>query len=389
MKFDRTMKTFVGAVVLSGMIAVLISGCGGVSGTRAIDYRNTKTLPPLDVPPDLSAAAVAGRPDGSPGGTGSATYSGYAGRQESRPGSERVLPKNPSVRLAREGQARFVVVNAEPAAVWSEVRDFLTKNGLSIARDNASAGLIETDWAENYALVGAPGDSKFARWFKSLFSVGVRDKYRIRLEHGAEPGTTEVYLTHSGMQELAVDDRDFSSVATAGWKPRPRDPELEAEMLHRLVAFLGGERGGDTVIAKAPTEAGASNNAPTETATAPSAKLTRDGNGAALLTLEDSLERAWRRVGLSLDRIGFTVEDRDRSKGIYYVRYIDPDNKTKEKGFFARLFSGSEPPPNNQYQVQIRPAENGTNVEVLDKQGDPEASKTGERILSLLYEQLK
>jgi outer membrane protein assembly factor BamC len=390
MKFDRAMKAFIGAVLLCGLLAVLVSGCGTVSGAaRAIDYRQTKTLPPLDVPPDLSATAVAGRPDGTPGTTGSATYSGYAGHQESRPGSERVLPKHPNVKLAREGQARFVVVNAEPAAVWSEVRDFLTKTGLSIARENASAGLIETDWAENYALVGAPSDSKFARWFKSLFSVGVRDKYRIRLEHGVEPGTTEVYLTHSGMQELAVDDNDFSRGATAGWKPRPRDPELEAEMLHRLVAFLGGERDGDTVIAKAPAEASASNNAPTETASAPSAKLTRDGNGAALLTLEDSLERAWRRVGLSLDRIGFTVEDRDRSKGIYYVRYIDPDNKPEEKGFFARLFSSSEPPPSNQYQVQIRSAENGTNVEVLDKQGEPEASKTGERILSLLYEQLK
>ncbi len=390
MKFDRAMKTSVGAVVLSGLVAVLISGCGGIAGARAIDYRQTKTLPPLDVPPDLSATAVAGRPDGSPGGTGSATYSGYTGSRESRPGSERVLPKYPNVKLAREGQARFVVVNAEPAAVWGEVRDFLTRNGLSIARENAGAGLIETDWAENYALVGAPNDSKFARWFKSLFSVGVRDKYRVRLERGVEPGTTEVYLTHSGMQELAVDDREFSSGgATPGWKPRPRDPELEAEMLHRLVAFLGGERDGDTVIAKAPAEESASNNAPTETASAPSAKLTRDGNGAALLTLEDSLERAWRRVGLSLDRIGFTVEDRDRSKGIYYVRYIDPDNKTKEKGFFARLFSSSEPPPSNQYQVQIRPADNGTNVEVLDKQGEPEASKTGERILSLLYEQLK
>lgn len=390
MKFDRAMKIFVGAVVLCGLVAVLVSGCAGVSGpARAIDYRNTKTLPPLDVPPDLSAAAVGGRPDATPGGTGSATYSGYAGHQESRPGSGRVLPKHPDVKLAREGQTRFVVVHAEPAAVWSEVRDFLTKNGLSIARENASAGLIETDWAENYALVGAPSDSKFARWFKSLFSVGIRDKYRIRLEHGVEPGTTEVYLTHSGMQELAVDDADFASGARAGWKPRPRDPELEAEMLHRLVAFLGGESGGDTVIARTPPEAGASNNAPAVAASAPSAKLTRDGNGAALLTLEDSLERAWRRVGLSLDRIGFTVEDRDRSKGIYYVRYIDPDNKTEEKGFFARLFSSSKPPPSNQYQVQIRPAENGTNVEVLDKQGEPEASKTGDRILSLLYEQLK
>ena len=376
------------AVVLLVSIAALGGGCGGVSGARTIDYRNTRSLPPLEVPPDLAATATATRPEGSAGG--SATYSGYAGRQESRrPGSEPVLPKNANVRLAREDQARFVVVSAEPAAVWGEVRDFLTKNGLSIARENARAGLIETDWAENYALVGAASDSRLAKWFKSFFSVGVRDKYRVRLERGVEPGTTEVYLAHSGMQELALDDSDFVAGAKAGWKPRPRDPELEAEMLHRLVAFLAGDQTGDTVTAKASGDAGASSRTPAESSPAPSAKLTHNGNGAALLTLEDSLERAWRRVGLSLDRIGFTVEDRDRSKGIYYVRYIDPDNKAGEKGFFARLFSRSEPPPSNQYQVQIRSADDGTLVEVLDKQGEPEASKTGDRILSLLYEQLK
>lgn len=376
------------AVLWLVLIAALGSGCGGVSGARTIDYRKTKTLPPLEIPPDLAATAT--RPGGSTSSTGSATYSGYAGRQESRPvGSETVLPKNADVKLAREDQARFVIVNAEPAVVWSEMHDFLDRNGLSIAKENARAGLIETDWAENYALVGATSDSKLAKWFKSLFSVGVRDKYRVRLERGIESGTTEVYLTHSGMQELAVDDTDFVSGAKAGWKPRPRDPELEAEMLHRLVAYLGGERTTDTVTAKVSGGAGASNGTPTESSPPASAKLTRNGDGAALLTLEDSLERAWRRVGLSLDRIGFTVEDRDRSKGIYYVRYIDPDNKAEKKGFFARLFSSSEPPPSNQYQVQIRSADNGTNVAVLDKQGEPEASKTGERILSLLYEQLK
>ena len=378
------------AIALLLLTAALSSGCGGVSGSRAIDYRNARTLPPLEVPPDLTTIGVSKRTDDSPSGTGSATYSGYTGRRESRPaGSELVLPKNPNVKLGRDGQMRFVIVSAEPEVVWGQVHDFLTKNGLSIARENARAGLIETDWAQNYALVGAPSDSKFVRWFKELFSVGIRDQYRIRLERGVTPGTTEIYLTHAGMQELAADDTDVASTAKAGWKPRPRDPELEAEMVHRLVAFLGGDRSGDTVTAKAPTDTDVS-TPPAQPAPPPSsAKLTHNGNGAALLTLEDSLERAWRRVGLSLDRIGFTVEDRDRSKGIYYVRYIDPDNKPAEKGFFARLFSSSKPPPSNQYQVQIRSTENGTNVEVLDKQGEPESSKTGERILSLLYEQLK
>ncbi|OGI67720.1 MAG: hypothetical protein A2W18_15270 [Candidatus Muproteobacteria bacterium RBG_16_60_9] len=384
------MKISLTTIVVTVLIAAIATGCGGVGNSRAIDYRNTRSLPPLDVPPDLANTAAAARSDGGQSAAGAATYSGYAGRQETRTaGSETVLPQHASVKLVREGQTRFVVASAEPSAVWVEAREFLTKNGLSIARENAAAGLIETDWAENYALVGATSDSKLAKWFKSFSSTGVRDKYRVRLERGMAPGTTEIYLTHSGMVELALDDTDFTRGATAGWKPRPSDPELETEMLNRLVAYLAGERTSDTVSAKAPANAGGSAGTAIESRATPSARLTRNGSGASLLTLEDSLERAWRRVGLSLDRIGFTVEDRDRSKGIYYVRYIDPDTKTEEKGFFARWFSSSEPAPSNQYQVQVRTADKGTNVEVLDRQGVPEATKTGERILGLLYEQLK
>ena len=160
-------------------------------------------------------------------------------------------------------------------------------------------------------------------------------------------------------------------------------------MLHRLVVYLGGPTATGTTVAKSTAAPGAVESQTPEAPLPPSARLTRNTNGAALLTLQDSLDRAWRRVGLSLDRIGFTVEDRDRSKGIYYVRYIDPDLQAKGKGFFSRLFGGSEQAPTNQYQVRVKPADDGTDVEVLDKEGDPAASKTGERILSLLYEQLK
>jgi len=118
------------------------------------------------------------------------------------------------------------------------------------------------------------------------------------------------------------------------------------------------------------------------------ARLARTGD-AVLLNVQDDLDRAWRRVGLSLDRIGFTVEDRDRSKGVYYVRYIDPDKADKKKGFFSGWFGGSDKKTDEQYQVHLKTAAAGTDVEVLTKDGVPESSKTGERILSLLYEQLK
>lgn len=364
------------------MLAVLAAGCGSVSNARKIDYRSTRVLPPLEVPPDLSTPS---EPDGAavPGGAGSATYSGYAGTQQARaPGARQVLPEYPNVRLARAGQTRYVVVEAEPEVVWDEVRGFLEQTGLLVEEADPAAGLMETNWAENHAMVGAE-ESSLTKWFKGFFSTGMRDRYRLRLERGVVPGTTEIYITHQGMEEIAPDES--ATVAQAGWKPRPRDPSLEAAMLQRLVAHLGGST--------APEAAVAQGDAASEAAAAPlpeppSARLVHNGEGAPLLTLEDSLERAWRRVGLSLDRIGFTVEDRDRSKGIYYVRYIDPESR-QEPGFFSRLLGTENPTPPTQYRVRLTPDANGTRVEVQGEEGDPAAAKAGERILSLLYEQLK
>lgn len=372
----RVERVYLAAVCIAAAVAV--SACGSVAGARKIDYRNVTVLPPLEVPPDLPPTP----PDAaSARAAGSTTYSDYAGEQKAAtPGGRVVLPQFPSVRLARDGQTSYVVVNAEPSAVWDEVKEFLNRTGLTLANENPRAGLMETNWAENRALVGSDANV-LTKFIGSFFSVGLRDKYNVRFERGAASGTTEIYITHRGMEELEPAQNPTGGYAR-GWKPRPSDPELENEMLHRLVAYLGTDR----TTATASTEAA---EAPTRPAPPPvSARLTHNGSGAPLLTLEDSLDRAWRRVGLSLDRIGFTVEDRDRSKGIYYVRYIDPDSADKEKGIFERLFGSSAPPP-NQYQVQVKPADSGSSVEVRDKEGAPDASKIGERILSLLYEQLK
>lgn len=375
----RSHLLVLGALLL---IAALLNGCGTVGSGRKIDYRNTPTLPPLEVPPDLSSVPEQNAPPQAPGTAPNATtYSGYAGEQKTQPlPASPVLPQNPDVKLMRDGQTRYVLVNAPPAAVWDQVKEFLTRTGLVIGSQNAKAGLLETDWAENRALVGA-SENILSKMVRSLQSTGTRDKYHVRLENGVAPGTTEIYLTHRGMEELPPDP---NNAAIPGWKPRPSDLELEAEMLQRLVAHLGEERDPNRAVAAAPS---------TPATAAPpasvSARLQRNGSGAPLLTLEDGLDRAWRRVGLSLDRIGFTVEDRDRSKGIYYVRYIDPETKGQEKGFFSRMFSKEEPAPRNQFQVQVKRADNGSTVEVLDKEGAPEVSTTGERILTLLYEQLK
>lgn len=382
------------ALLLSSAVVLLLSGCQLFGDKNKVDYRNTRTVPPLEVPPDLTGLPAVE----SPGGASSAARPSEiaSAQQPQQPSTGAVLPEYPGITLARDGQTRWLVVKAEPQALWEPVREFVLTNGMIIADENPEIGVIETDWAEDRAKIGTGGQKLLAKWLGSLYSTGMRDKYRLRLERGVAPGTTEIYLSHQGMEEYIPEDNRASGSGGSMWRPRATDAELEAKMLQGLSAHLGGHRtAAKPAPAPAPSAAPASPGPPdtaAKTTTPPAssnAALQRNGSGAPVLSLQDSLDRAWRRVGLSLDRIGFTVEDRDRSKGVYYVRYIDPDQPGRNKGILSRWFGSDDKRPQDQYQVQLTAKDTGTDVEVLGKDGTPEASKTGERILSLLYEQLK
>jgi outer membrane protein assembly factor BamC len=215
----------------------------------------------------------------------------------------------------------------------------------------------------------------------AVYSTGERDKFRTRLERGSDPGTTEIYISHRGMVEVYKSSAKEATV----WQPRPEDPELEAEFLRRLMVRFGVE----DARAKAQL---ASDDVKTERA-----KLVRSGTGPGKLQLTESFDRAWRRVGLALDRVGFTVEDRDRSTGYYFVRYVDPQidgqqSSDKDKGFLSKLAfwkSDKSGIKAEQYRVVVKEASGISEVQVQNKDGQQDNSDTGQRILSLLYEQLK
>jgi outer membrane protein assembly factor BamC len=301
-----------------------------------------------------------------------------------RAGSTEVLPNVAKVRIERAGNQRWLVVPEAPEKVWPVVREFWQGNGFLVKTELPEVGVMETDWAENRAKIADDPIRKFlGKIVDSAYSTGERDKFRTRLERGTDAGTTEIYISHRGMVEVYTSKQD--AMETTAWQPRPSDPELEAEFLRRLMVRFGVE---DT-RAKAQL---ASSEGMVERA-----KLVRSGTGADTLQMSESFDRAWRRVGLALDRVGFTVEDRDRSKGYYFVRYVDPQidgqqTSDKDKGFFSKLAfwkSDKSALKAEQYRVMVKAANDMSEVQVQNKDGQPENSDTGRRILSLLHEQLK
>ena len=368
------------------VLLALLAGCSGVQNLvqgDKIKYKSEGTrLPPLEVPPDLTAPSrddTYAVPDVATRGT--ATLSAYNAERgaAANVGSKDILPNVANVHIERAGSERWLVVPESPQKVWPVVKEFWQGMGFLIKTENPQTGVMETDWAENRAkLPQGPIRSVLGKVFDSVYSTGELDKFRTRLERGSKPNTTEIYISHRGMEEV-YDSADKEHTV---WQPRAPDPELEAVFLRRLMVRFGVED------ARARAElAGVDEKVER-------AKLVHAADGQESLQMTDSFDRAWRRVGLALDRVGFTVEDRDRSKGFYYVRYVDPqsDLQREDKGFLSSLAFWRSAKSNikpEQYRILVKEAGTLTEVQVLNKNGQQEKSDTGKRILALLHEQLK
>lgn len=375
-----------------GLVLAGLSGCSSIGSlleSDKLDYKSASkaSAPSLEIPPDLTQLKRDNRyaiPDVN--GRGTATASGFnlqQGAQRQDSATVAVAPKAVAdMHIERTGDQRWLVIKQTPEALWPQIKDFWQEAGFLINMESPETGVMETDWAENRAKI--PQDiirKTLGKVLDSLYSTGERDKFRTRLERGSD-GTTEIYISHRGAQEVLAGTNKETTV----WTPRPADPELEAEFLSRLMARFGVE----TQRAKVMVA-----NAAPEQARARIVKA--NGAAGAHVEVAENFDRAWRRVGLALDRVGFTVEDRDRSQGLYFVRYVDQDldanNKTAgDKGFFSRLFTSSasdKAKKAQRFRVAVKGTGAASQIAVLDDKGASDTSSAAGKILSLLNEQLK
>ena len=361
------------------LCAALLAGLAGCSSTDGllsgdkVDYRAAATkTPTLEVPPDLTQLSRDSRylSQDASGSFSAATYQA----QPSAAATAAVVPEGKSdLRIERTGNDRWLVTSLTPEQLWPQLQAFWRERGFTLTVEQADVGVMETEWNENRAKL--PQDfirSTIGRFLDSVYSTGERDKFRTRLERTS--AGSEVYISHRGMIEVATGPQKDNTM----WQPRPADPELEAEMLRRLLLKLGAkeEEAQTLLTATAPT--------------APRARLVA-GQGSTI-EVDDGFDRAWRRVGVALDRSGFTVEDRDRVQGVYYVRYADTSaGKDSEPGFFGKLFGRGKSDPNNvaRYRVQVKSTGDRSMVTVLNAEGNADKGGVTTRIVGLLVEDLK
>ena len=413
-------------IIATALVATLVSACDSIPFIdNTSDYKGAGRSKPLEVPPDLTSVRSSDAYS-VPGGT--TTYNTYNQAQDGADaGVEKVLPNSDGVRMEKAGAQRWLVVNAPAEKIWPVVREFWIDQGFAVRVENADTGVMETEWIEADAIKTADEKKnigqKFDKWLDKLSGLADRRKFRTRLERGEKQDSTEIYMTHrtvtgapdNGKNEVVTNlgkiDTGYRADGDKGNKTEEENAaELDAELLRRLMVKLGiSEKQAQQIAANPSTEK--------------RAEVVKEADSSVTLNLNDPFDRGWRRVGLALDRVGFVIEDKDRSKGLFFVRYADvdiDDGPNKKKGFFDSLkFWGkddeeiankSKPKdektivdklkfwkgddgktdPAKQYRIKVTETDNGgSRVNVVDGEDKHNRSTTANRIISLLYDQLK
>lgn len=370
MKSSRVKQRTIGAVL--GISVAALSGCSTwnqLMGTEeSVDYRSTVRADPLSIPPDLTQVNQDARYR-APEGT--ATFSEYAQTEQQRRSvtdADRVLPQQEGIRVMRDGDLRWLVVDQPAEEIYPRIIEFWNMQGFTIRNQDPRAGVIETDWAENRAKIPEGWIRRaLGAIIDQVFDSGERERFRTRLERVGD--RTEIYVSHQHMEETPTADG-----TTFKWVFGQEDPGLNAAMLARMMVFLG-------------TDVDRAQQLVTEAEQNPQTPDIRTAeDGTAQLLMDEAFDRAWRRVGVAIDSAGFTVDDRDRSTGDFYVRYLDVDTgvKIEQQNFIGRLFGQRNTAEAEQYRINVAQQGAGSRVAVLDAQGQVQDTETARRILSVL-----
>ena len=357
---------------ISGVVLFSLVGCSSLGSDKLIDYgAGAKQLPRLEVPPDLTAPETDERykvPQAD--GATIATYSDYSkGDTAQGSGAGMVLPEVKGVHLERDGARRWLVVNENPGKVWSVVKAFWQETGLTIISEDQAAGVMETDWAENRAKIPKSViRDVLGKVFDNVYSSNEKDQYLTRLERSKDGKSTEVYITHRGIEQVYSEDKSSSK-----WQARANEPELEAIMLQRLMVRFGASEAQVNKAVAADAKAASSTSTgstdekllfghPPEPA---GTAILREVSGTnVIIVVNDAFDRSWRRVGLAIESAELGVEDKDREMGTYFLRPIKIQSSWTEKLKFWKKSDLAK-----HYRVNVKDGGTACEVTVTDQDG--------------------
>jgi len=310
------------------------------SEVTAPDYVNSSKAKKLEVPPDLSEFETSN----SYGVPGDATsYKDFNDTKKVKPKLIKVIDDPQGIHLVKSGNLRWLIIKKDPDTIWPFLETFWENMGFTIKKINKRTGVMETEWIRADDVTGDNSMGMGQRLDKWLDDIGGKEdkrKFRTRIERGSQVGTTEIYLSHrrQGTEGARLEERQriidaqVSQYTTDVYsikeykggngkeggegvpfnvKTEIKDFEINSEVLRRLMVYLG--------VADLDVNQKLKNPRLIQ-----KAELVEE-SGSVFVELDDPFDRSWRRLSIALDLIGFVTEDKNRSEGVFYVKYKDLD----------------------------------------------------------------
>lgn len=320
----KSVNAFLNYSLLTGL-CLSLSGCGmffgddGVFRNRENDYQKAQTIPPLVLPNGMRSQTIAELypiPHLQPSDV---VIEGKPNFETPRPLPISANLAQENVKIQRVGGVGWILLNVAPGDVWPRVRHFLNENNLTLARADVAKGLLETHWMQ----------------FKT--DPTSMDRYRIQIDQGVQPETTEVHIVHMSVPASQKNRDDLV------WPQVSLNAEREKWLMDELAASLAADvnAAGTSMLAQA---------------IGGDVKATLDTfKSEPILTIKLDRTRTLATLGYAAKQDGFVSFDSDATAGLFYVDYLNPEDA--KPGFFARLFGAKENRvPTTKYTLeQIKP----------------------------------
>jgi len=315
-------------------IVFLLNGCFSISeeskakpelGNMDIKYYSNKSVTSLEIPPDLTTPETQNSfvlsefvPDIKE------NIVGFSNRSDD--GVQKILDAPTGIKVKKDGEKRWLVINKTPDEVWEASREFLKNEGFVLVKQDKKIGILETDFLENRPDIPEQSlgfiRSMLGRALNQNYVFASVDKYRIRIEPIEEGKQTELFLSLTSMEEV-VDDRvvDPTREGVTVWKNKEKDLALEIEMLYRLMIFLGGQDVKNKIRQASDIEKKIS------------ARVNDGINGYAKLIFDSGLIETWEKISWSIDQNNFDLEDKDILEKSFYIQ----TSRTADQGIISKI----------------------------------------------------
>ena len=347
------------------LLLFCVSGCGFVPSLDTVvsdnrdKYKASKSLPDLEIPPDLTSEALEDSlaiPDEEQTNVFSEFQKRKALRQNQQADGIQAID------LSDLENTQFIVTG-ERFEIWSELRNFLLDTNFVLSIEDFELGVLETE-------------------FKNIEVAGVveqREKINIFLDDLENTGELSLVL-ESEQQENISDD-----AGEVIWSDSEKSAAKAREWLASISAYLSAnsaevETVTDAVVSSEPALLDKAK-----------AELLNTGDKKYLL-IPSGFSQAWHDIEKALQAAGFYVAEKHEDTAMYSIIYYPAhDDPEQEAGLLDKLALWKDKEESVLLKISLTGVGETTEVTVLDEQGKWIDSEESSQMLSKLevhYNQL-